>query len=87
MSQEHQYAVKIISAINSCFDEDSENHISRQELMEGDNLTHFFQALANLAPAMIYRRLTGEEVNNLEFNHIANQLVFQYSNLVKNEEE
>jgi hypothetical protein len=74
-----QYSVKLLGAIQSCFSEDSENYIDRNELLEGNNLTHFMQALANTMPNHVYNTLTGEQVNNLEFNHIANKLVFQYA--------
>jgi hypothetical protein len=67
--------------IAELFDEDSESdfHIDQQELQEGDNLTHFFHALANIMPTHLFNKITGDDKNNLEFNHIANQLVFQYS--------
>lgn len=61
------------------FEEDSENHLDLEQLQEGDNLTHFIHALANLVPAHFYNKITGASENGLSFNHIANQLVFQYS--------
>ncbi len=80
MEKQFQYAAKLSGAISQCFDEDSEYYIDQKELHEGDNLTHFFHALANITPNMYFSELTGEKMNNLEFNHIANQLCFQYSN-------
>lgn len=80
MKKADEYAVKLLSAIQNCFDGDSENHIAIEELTEGDNLTDFMHAVANTVPAMLYCKFTNEDVNNLEFNHIANKLVFQYSN-------
>lgn len=47
--------------------------------MKGENPTHFTHALANIAPAHIFNQLTGENKSSLEFNHLANQLCFQYS--------
>jgi ribosomal protein L2 len=75
-----QYAVMLNGKIAELFDEDSESdfHIDQQELQEGDNLTHFFHALANIMPTYLFNKITGDDKNNLEFNHIANQLVFQY---------
>ena len=76
-----QYAAMLSEKIAELFDEDSESdfHIDQQELQEGDNLTHFFHALANIMPTHLFNNITGDDKNNLEFNHIANQLVFQYS--------
>lgn len=75
-----EYAFKIIKAITEVFNEDSDFYIDKSKLEEGENLTHFSHALSNVAPAYVYRLLTGDEVNGLEFNHIANRLCFQYSN-------
>jgi hypothetical protein len=82
-----QYAVMITGAIGSMFEEDSEWAIDQEELMEGDNLTHFMHALANVAPAHLFNNLTGDNKNQLEFNHVANQLCFQYMNSVGEKEE
>ncbi len=74
-----QYAGVITAAISSMFEEDSEWVIDKKELMEGDNLTHFMHALANLAPTYLFNNLTGDDKNILEFNHIANHLCFKYN--------
>ena len=76
-----QYAAMLGGKIAELFDEESEFHIDKDELLEGDNLAHFFHALANLMPTFFFNELTGDSKNNLEFNHIANQLVFQYSKI------
>ena len=75
-----QYAAMLSGKIVELFDEDSESdfHIDHKELQEGDNLTHFFHALANIMPTHLFNKITGDDKNNLEFNHIANQLLFQY---------
>ena len=75
-----QYAAMLSGKISELLDEDSESdfHIDHKELQEGDNLTHFFHALANIMPTHLFNKITGDDKNNLEFNHIANQLVFQY---------
>ena len=52
-------------------------------ISEGKNATAFFHALANIVPTLFYNQLTGSDVNSLEFNHIANKLVFQYSKLTE----
>lgn len=46
-----QYAAMITGAIGSMFEEDNEWAVDQEELMEGDSLTHFMHALANVAPA------------------------------------
>lgn len=82
-----QYAAMITGAIGSMFEEDSEWAVDQEELMEGDNLTHFIHALANVAPAHVFNNLTGDSKNHLEFNHVANQLCFQYMNKAREEKE
>lgn len=69
-----QYAAIITEKLGEAMQE-----IDAEELQEGDNLTHFIHAMANTAPNHVYNKITGSENNNLEFNHIANHLVFQYS--------
>jgi len=64
-----------------------QEEIREDVLEEGDNLTDLFYALSVVSPAMLYSHITGNEVNNLEFNHLANRLCFQYSNLSKETEE
>jgi hypothetical protein len=74
-----EYAEKIIQALGSLFEENSDYFISQEELLEEDNLTHFFHALGNMVPANFYSQITGEDINILDFNHIANKLCFQYA--------
>lgn len=82
-----QYAGMITGAIGSMFQEDSEWALDQEELMEGDNLTHFMHALTNVAPTQLFNKLTGDSKNHLEFNHVANQLCFQYMKKVEEKEE
>ncbi|MBS9773836.1 MAG: hypothetical protein KGV59_01585 [Tenacibaculum sp.] len=78
--QSHIYALKITEVLQLLFDEESEYAIDKTELIEGENnLTDFFHALANVAPTNVYNKLVNDDKNQLEFNHIANQLCFQYS--------
>lgn len=78
MEKTDEYAMKIISAIQELFNPESDNYIDPEELTEGQNGTHFAHALGNIAPAMIYNKLTSEDKTALEFNHLANVLCFQY---------
>lgn len=73
------FANRIALAINDMLtNEASEYYVSVEELQEDDGLTDFVHALANLAPATVYTSLTNDDKNTLEFNHLANQLCFQY---------
>lgn len=85
IEKQYEYANIIIAKIAELFDENSESdfHISHEELQEGNNLTDFIHALSNVAPCYIYSQITGDKKNELQFNHLSNQLIFQYS---KNEE-
>lgn len=82
MEQEYQYAAKLYDHIISIFNEDSENYINLDELEDEENATAFIHALANVMPTRFFNKLTNNEKNLLEFNHIANQLVFQFSKSV-----
>ena len=83
-----QYAAKISTVINSIFDEDSDNYsIDFEELHEDNNITIFMHALANAFPTHFYNQITGDNLNMLEFNHLANSLCFQYMNKPNKKEE
>lgn len=78
-SKSDTYAILIASQIGQLFEENAENYIDLSELADDDNATHFMHALANLVPTLFYNKFTDDPVNMLQFNHIANQLIFQYS--------
>ena len=73
-----QYAVLITEKVKELIDEDGE--IGSEELSNDDNLTEFFHALANVAPAHIFNGIKGAKKNHIEFNHLENPLCFKYSN-------
>lgn len=79
MEKHDEYAAKILASLGELFNEESENFIDQDELKEGDNMTHFAHALANVAPCFFVNKITGIDNNLLEHNHLANQLVFQYA--------
>jgi hypothetical protein len=79
MEKTHEYAAILTAKMLEIFDKESEDQIDRKELFEGDNLTHFIHALATIMPTFIYNKLVTDTKNHLEFNHLANGLVFQYS--------
>ncbi|MDR1653002.1 MAG: hypothetical protein LBS01_05035 [Prevotellaceae bacterium] len=77
------YSMAIFKAVINVFDEENENFICKFSEVD---LMQFMHAFANIAPAMLYNKTTGESGDLLEFNHIANRLVFYYL-LEKREEE
>lgn len=82
VTKEDQYASLIIGQIMTMLqDEDCSFAINLKELQEegGENLKAFIHALATLAPTYICNKLAGLGNSNLEFNHMANQLVFEFS--------
>lgn len=82
-----QYAVKISAQIQEMFQEDEcNNPISLEELSEGENAKEFIHALANVVPTQVFNRLTNDNKNWLEFNHIANQIIVEKMIDVKVEE-
>jgi len=53
--------------------------IGQEELHDKEKFAMMFHAMANMAPAYMYVELTGNQVNSLEFNHMANKLIFNYN--------
>ena len=77
-NKEKEYSAKIIGTLKQMFNEESEFSIDMEEFEEGENLTIFIHALANIAPMYIYNELIGDNKKILQFNHLANQLCFQF---------
>ena len=77
-----QYSASIQSALSQLFNEESEFYMGKIEELD---LTQFFHALANAVPTNMFNNLTGKDKTCLEFNHLANSLVFQYSIIKKND--
>jgi hypothetical protein len=80
-SKEDEYTVKVISHMAKLFDEDEagDNFIDKNELADDNNMTDLTHAIVNLAPAVLISKLTGTAYHLLQFNHMANQLIFQYN--------
>lgn len=79
MEKEFEYAHKISAQIADMFNEDEcSNSIDIEELANGNNLKCFIHALATIVPCLLFEKLTGQEKNSLEFNHLANMLVFEF---------
>ncbi len=76
------YAALINDQIISMFDEDSERQIDIKDLNAEENLKAFFHALSTVAPTAIFNKMCQDDKNHLEFNHLANQLCFEFSHSV-----
>lgn len=76
-SKQQEYTVKILEQLQQLFETGCENHIDIKELENNSNASDFFHALANLAPAVVYNKLTKNNAGTLDFNQIANRLCFQ----------
>ena len=77
VSKQEEYTIKILDQLQKLFDDDNESRIDIKELEDNSNAADFFHSLANLAPTVVYSKLTLKEVGTLDFNHIANRLCFQ----------
>ena len=73
-TQEEKYALMIAEKIKELV---TELHDDFEE--NGENATIFFHCLSTVAPNYIYSAMTSQRISNLEFNHLANTLCFQYS--------
>jgi len=79
MNDKQQKVLDYTTVLLKKFQEASEEgEIDLEELGEGDTLNLLFHALANVMPCLAINELTGNEYDLLEFNHIANKLIFQY---------
>lgn len=84
ITKDKQYAAMIVGKIFELFHPEN-GEIDVKELNESGGMTDFIHALANLAPNYIYQEFTGSFTDNLEFNHLANRLVFQYGKIEEGE--
>lgn len=70
-----QYYVKIAGALNTLFEQDSENYIN--VFAKDFNANDFIHVLATRVPQMVVAKLTNNEFDPLEFNHVCNRLIMQ----------
>tara|TARA_R110002124_G_scaffold228784_1_gene394107 strand:+ start:1847 stop:2113 length:267 start_codon:yes stop_codon:yes gene_type:complete len=73
--KQFDYHTKITSALQTIFYEQSEDYIDVFD--EEFNANDFFHTLATRVPQMIFAKLTGQELDPLEFNHVCNKLIMQ----------
>jgi hypothetical protein len=70
-----EYTAKILGALQETMNnEDSEHFIDLREA----NITELIHVMTNIVPNLFYSEVTGEDINFLEFNHIANKLCFDF---------
>lgn len=81
-----QYAIILLGNLQEVFNKESEFHIDKKELIEEDNLTHFMHALINIVPTIFFNKVTGEDKQYIEVNHLANLLCFKYTINTEDEE-
>lgn len=70
-----KYYTKIVAALSSVFDPESEHFIN--VLDEDFNLNDFIHVLATRAPQRAFEKLTHEDLDPLAFNHLCNRLIMQ----------
>lgn len=78
-----EYAALISAQVQEMFTDDNDNYINPDDFQDSENFKQFLFALSTVIPAKMYNTLTKDAKNFLEFNHISNHLVFEYSNKAK----
>lgn len=68
-----QVTAKILEVLNELINEDD-----TVKQMVHEDLTDFIHVITNHVPTMVFNKMTGDDKNLLQVNHIANQLCFQY---------
>lgn len=77
----YEYAMKISTLLVEMFNnEECKSYIGYDELLEGDNFTHFIHALSNVVPCIFVSKFAPEMgvSNHLQMNHLANRLCFNF---------
>ena len=72
-----QFQAKILSALQSIFDEESDYYIDVNQVSKDGNLNDLFHVLGTRVPQHVFSKITGQKPDPLEFNHICNKLIFQ----------
>lgn len=81
MTKEMKYAALINDKVAELFSE-ADGDLSLKDL----DATAFFHAFATLAPCFMYGKITGQQVDALGFNHIANRLIMQFSDVLETDD-
>lgn len=76
-----QMIAKVNDQLIGIFKEDCDNFIGKPSELTDDEATMLIHVMANVVPARLYNKLTGDDVDILEFNHNANRLIMQFANM------
>lgn len=76
-NKDEQYATKLVAHIQEIFRPGHPDHINMKEFSHPDNYTAFMHAMATLVPLHFHNNLTKQDKTQLEFNHLANSLIFK----------
>jgi len=82
MTRSEEKILQFTAVITQHFDEmlnyeHAANPIDREDLNEFT--TEFIHAMSNVVPWKLFCSITGDKIDMLGFNHIANRLVVQFS--------
>ncbi|MDQ6479822.1 hypothetical protein [Dyadobacter sp. LHD-138] len=78
MEKPYQYAAIITTHLATLFQEENSFSLDMKEITDPENFKAFLHALSSVVPCRMYNEFTGGDKNHLEFNHLANQLCFEY---------
>lgn len=73
-----EYSEKVTRVLGLLFNKESEFCLNEFELGEDVDVKNLIHAFANVAPCYLYNKITGEDADWLEFNHLANHLNFEF---------
>ena len=81
LDQQYQYAATILAAVDDMFhNKECQYYLDLEDMMsDGEKVKAFLHALSTIVPNTIWNKITGQEKNNLEYNHLANSLCFEFS--------
>lgn len=71
------YAAIITAQIGEMFEPECSNNINIADFDNEENIKDFLYALSTVVPCHLFNKLTGNEKNHLEFNHLCNHLCFE----------
>lgn len=81
VKKQQEYAEKIGKQLEAMFKKGSKNYINKDELKNPQNMKAFLHALGNITPTVFYNKAMNTQFDVLEFNHIANHIIFDLSHV------
>lgn len=75
-NKSEEYAQKLTAHLGEIFHPANPNQINMKELAHSDNYTAFVHALATMVPLHFHNILAKADLTQLDFNHLANGLIF-----------